>query len=74
MTTTEHRRTARQLLADMEAISTESRQLLREVDIGIEDELAISTALYDGLASVRWACAKLAGKDGAETEVQEGTI
>lgn len=65
MTTTERRRSARQLLSDMEAISTESRQLLREIDITIEDELAISTALYDGMSSVRWACAKLAGKDGA---------
>ncbi len=66
MTLPSNRRTARQLLADMEAISTESRQLLRELDGTIEDELAISTALYDGLASVRWACAKLAGKDSAE--------
>ena len=66
MTTKANRRTARQLLADMEAISTESRSLLREFDGTIEDEIAISTALYDGLASVRWACAKLAGKNGAK--------
>lgn len=41
MTTIATRRTARQLLADMEAISVESRQLLREFDGTIEDEIAI---------------------------------
>ena len=65
MTSPQRRRAARQLLMDTEAIMAESRELLREIDVTIEDEIAISTALYDGLASVRWACAKLAGKDVA---------